>query len=78
MRCKINKIVFAKSNRKTKTSELLLIKYVKIMKLFVIESKQFRDMQSSLCQLTTHMWTLIMQYNRFCENGNEAVEEHIP
>ena len=35
---KLNKIVFAMSNRKTKTSELLLIKYIKITKLFVIES----------------------------------------
>ena len=34
----LNKIVFAISNRKTKTSELLLIKYIKITKLFVIES----------------------------------------
>ena len=34
----LNKIVFTISNRKTKTSELLLIKYIKIMKIFMIES----------------------------------------
>ena len=34
----LNKIIFAISNRKTKTSELLLIKYIKISNLFVIES----------------------------------------
>ena len=33
-----NKIVFTISNNKTKTSELLLIKFIKITKLFVIES----------------------------------------
>ena len=33
---KVNKIAFAISNRKTKTSELLLRKYFKITKLFVI------------------------------------------
>ena len=34
----INKVVFAISNRKTKTSELLLIKYLKTAKLFVTKS----------------------------------------
>ena len=29
-------------------------------------------------QLTTHMSTLIMWYDRFSENENEAVEAHIP
>ena len=29
-------------------------------------------------QLTTHMSTLIMWYNRFSENEKEAVEAHIP
>ena len=33
---KLNKIVFAISNIKTKPSELLLIKYIKITMLFVI------------------------------------------
>ena len=35
---KLNKIVFAISNRKTKTSELLLIKYINITNFFVTES----------------------------------------
>ena len=35
---KLNKTVFAISNRKTKTSELLLIKYTNIKNFFVIES----------------------------------------
>ena len=34
----LNKIVFAISNRKTKTTKLLLIQYIKITKFFVIES----------------------------------------
>ena len=34
----INKIVFAISNRKIKTSKLLLIKYIKITKLFTVWS----------------------------------------
>ena len=37
------KIVFSISYRKTKTSELLLIKYIKISKLFVIESHHAID-----------------------------------
>ena len=32
----------------------------------------------NLHQLTNHILTLIMWYNRFCENENEAVEAHIP
>ena len=29
-------------------------------------------------ELTTHMSTLIMWYNRFSKNENKAVEAHIP
>ena len=35
---KLNEIVFAISNRKTKTSELLLIKYINITNFFVTKS----------------------------------------
>ena len=40
--------------------------------------KLIYEIQNNLHQLTTHMSTLIMWYNRFSENENEAVEEHIP
>ena len=36
------------------------------------------ETQNNLHQLTTHMSTLIMWYNRFSENKNEAVETHMP
>ena len=40
--------------------------------------KLIYEIQNNLHQLTTHMSTLIIWYNRFSENENEAVEAHIP
>ena len=36
------------------------------------------EIQNNLRELTTHMTTLIMWYNRFSKNENKAVEAHIP
>ena len=40
--------------------------------------KLIYEIQNDLHQLTAHMSTLIMWYNRFSEKENEAVEAHIP
>ena len=37
----LNKIIFTISNKNTKTGEILVVKYIKITKLYVMESHVF-------------------------------------